>query len=298
MKRKILFITALLSLGAPIGLADESSDTEAAKDVAKTHIFGRISETVSDVVNAFESDAIKHAEISLVEEDWNIGGQFTGVIGLGESDNSATFAQINASRVDSRTTANIGLGTRFIPKDLEAIIGLNAFLDRELSSDHQRIGLGLELLSQSGALRFNSYQASSGEKTYKGIKEKALDGMDLTLSYRFDTQFQPELFYRAFEWKGDNSYKIKGREAGAYIKLSDNLKLRLSNKDDDKSKSEDKAELTYVMTFAAAENSAAVGHSESNAHRKSLREMLYQPVRRENRIRKTQIKLGVIMSSY
>ena len=173
---------------------------------------------------------------------------------------------------------------------MDAIIGTNLFLDNEFSGGHQRIGIGLEFLTVTGGVRFNHYKGTSGEKKYKGVREKALDGSDLQLSYRFDGKFEPEIFYRGFEWKG--------REAGALVNLNENLVLRLSNKDDDKSLSENKAELRFVMKFGAKSSKMSARSLNEGSQRYALKQMLFEPVQRENTIRKSQIKLGIVMSSY
>ena len=284
----------------PLSVSSDIGGTDELKDTAKTQFFGALSDMVSGLSESLESEQIKYADLSLVEEDWIVGGQITAVIGLSEAENTVKFTQLSASHLDGRTTANIGIGVRTIPDGWEAIIGANAFVDAELSSGHQRIGIGAEYLSLSGSIRVNHYQGISDEKTYKGVREKALDGTDVKLSYQLELPASPEVFYRAFEWKGDNSYKVKGREAGARLTLSEHLILQVSNKDDDKSKSENKAELSYLLPLGTSDKSRAaeIGVNEGSTARAQLRQMLYKPVQRENRIRKSQIRLGVVMSSY
>ena len=45
--------------------------------------------------DSLEGDRLKHLDLSLVEEDYIVGGEATAVIGLGEEDGRATFSQLS-----------------------------------------------------------------------------------------------------------------------------------------------------------------------------------------------------------
>ena len=291
LKRVIFTASALGLLAVPV--TGEESDTDKAKRVAKDGIIDHIQGFVGGLGERLESDSIKHVDLSLVEEDWVVGGEATAVIRLDETGNRATFSQLSASRLDGRTTANIGLGIRQLSDNEEEIYGGNVFYDHEFSGKHARFGIGLEYLTSTGSLRANHYMRSSGEKTYKGVKEKALNGSDLKYSYTFDTLYSPVVSYRAFRWSGDGGYKVKGREAGVTLSFSERLSLTLSNRDDDKSKAENKARLTYSLKLASDGVKEVV-----DAGPQSVRHMLYTPVQRETQIRKSRIVLGLVMSTY
>lgn len=291
LKRIILTASALSLLTVPV--IGGESDTDKVKQTAKDGIIDRIQGFVGGLGDRLESDSIKHVDLSLVEEDWVVGGEATAVIRLDETGNRATFSQLSASRLDGRTTANVGIGIRQLSDDEEQIYGGNLFYDHEFSGKHARFGVGLEYLTSSGSLRANHYMRSSGEKIYKGVREKALNGTDLKYSYAFDTLYSPVVSYRAFRWKGDAGYKLKGREAGVTLSFSERLALTLSNRDDDKSNAENKAKLTYSLKLAS-DSAGQVADSGPQ----SVRHMLYTPVQRENRIRKSRIVLGLVMGTY
>ena len=141
---------------------------------------------------------VKHLEVSITEDDWKIGGEALAVIGLSETDDSFTFTQLSTSRRYERTTINAGIGYRQMTGDDSAIIGVNAFGDSEMNTGHQRVGFGLEYLSPQEALHFH-YARTSGEKTVKGVVEKAMSGEDLAYSYTFAEQlFTPSVSVRGF----------------------------------------------------------------------------------------------------
>ena len=291
LKRIIITASAISLFAGPV--TGQDSDTEKAKQFAKDGIIERIQGFVGGLGDTLESDNVKHVDLSLVEEDWVVGGEATAVIKLDEADNRATFTQLSASRLDGRTTANIGFGMRQLSQGEDEIYGGNVFYDHEFSGKHARFGIGFEYLTSRGSLRANQYLRSSGEKTYKGVKEKVLNGTDLKYSYAFDVMYKPVVSYRAFQWKGDAGYKAKGREAGVTLSFSDRLALTLSNKDDDKSKAENKARLTYTLKLASDGVDDAAGAGPN-----SVRHMLYVPVQRENRIRKSKVLLGLVIGTY
>lgn len=293
MIRRILLSASILSLAA-LPVIGQETDTDKVKDTAKSTFFGKLQNYVAGFGDSLEGDRLKHLDLSLVEEDWVVGGEATAVIGLGEADGRATFSQLSASRVDGRTTANVGLGMRQLSEDETAIYGGNLFYDREFSAKHARVGVGLEYLTASGSLRANHYIRASGEKTYRGIKEKVMNGTDIKYSYAFDASYRPVVAYRAFQWKGDGGYKVKGGEASVKLSFSDQVSMVLSRRDDDKSKAESKARLTYSIAFARP----AEGAEPDASNPKSVRNMLYVPVERENRIRKTKIVLGVVVGTF
>ena len=77
------------------------------------------------------------------------------------------------------------------------------------------------------------------------------------------------------------------------LSFSERLSLTLSNRDDDKSKAENKARLTYSLKLASDGVKEVV-----DAGPQSVRHMLYTPVQRETQIRKSRIVLGLVMSTY
>ena len=110
LKRIIMTAAAISLIAGPV--TGQQSDTDKARKVAKDGIIDRIQGFVGGLGDTLESDNVKHVDLSLVEEDWVVGGEATAVIKLDETGNRATFTQLSASRLDGRTTANIGFGMR------------------------------------------------------------------------------------------------------------------------------------------------------------------------------------------
>ena len=95
----------------------------------------------------------------------------------------AGFVQASLFAFDHRKTLNLGLGYRALLSDNMVIAGLNVFYDHELEQEHQRAGVGGEILTGVGDMRFNYYHAISSERTGPDdAKERALDGWDAELA--------------------------------------------------------------------------------------------------------------------
>ena len=289
----LALMISVLSVNA-IAEGDTDKVVQTGKDVA----LSKIDKLADDYANNLVGGRLKHLEVSITEDDWKIGGEALAVIGLSETEDSFTFTQLSTSRRHERTTINAGIGYRQITGDDSAILGVNAFGDSELNTGHKRVGFGLEYLSLSGSLHFNHYSRTSGEKKVKGVVEKAMSGEDLAYSYTFaDQPFTPSVSVRGFRWRGDGGYETSGNEIGVGLSLTDNVRLDVFHKDESKSEAETRGQLSYVINLgvdAIKQDSGAVGVSQAKTR---LKQMMYQPVKRQNHIKKTTVNLGIVFTT-
>ena len=273
-------------------------DTDKVVQTGKDTALSKIDQLAGEYANDLVGGRLKHLEVSITEDDWKMGGEALAVIGLSETDDSFTFTQLSTSRRHERTTMNAGIGYRQMTGDDTGIVGVNAFGDSEVNTGHQRVGFGLEYLSLSGSLHFNHYARTSGEKTVKGVIEKAMSGEDLAYRYRFDDKpFTPSVSVRGFRWRGDNGYETSGSEFGVGLSITENVRFDMFHKDESKSKAETRGQLSYVVTLGAekaVEVQEAVGVSKQRAR---LKQMMYQPVMRQNHIKKTTVNLGIVFTT-
>ena len=191
-------------------------------------------------------------------------------------------------------------GARHI-NDAETIItGYNVFYDRELQSKHERVGAGLELLSSIFEFRANAYQAVSKTITYNGIQETALDGYDAKFTANLPYFYSSNLYGKLSNWKDSASYETEHYEAGINAEIAPNLTLRVAAQHKkDSGKTEGVASLNYSVPLGGANQPAKVKQDgDWSTKFEPIREKLYRPVQRENRIMKKAIKLGVTVSGY
>lgn len=112
---------------------------------------------------------------------------FDMLVALKETKKTVWFTQLGYRRSNSltdsyRTTANLGLGMRTYVDDYRWLLGANVFYDRDLTRQHQRLGLGLEAwtdylkLSANGYLRLTNWRDS---EDIVGYMERPANGFDL-----------------------------------------------------------------------------------------------------------------------
>ena len=289
---RVAMIAAAFSVPANIAVSDDK-DTDEVKALANDTVFGYVADWVAAFGDAFETGAVKHVDLSLVNEGDKTGATGIAVIGIEEGEKSFTFTQLSATRLDGRSTANIGLGHRELRDDETLLVGANVFYDHEFSGKHSRYGVGLEALRHDLGLRLNHYIASSGSKIYKGVTEQALDGTDLTLSYNFNFNamptLMPETFLRSYRWSDGKGFKDDGVEYGVRGNFGSNWRFQVSRDDSSKTKAVTTAGLSYRIALGAEPATGATASGPA-----SMRPHLYKPVQRENTIRKSRIVVGLV----
>ncbi len=295
MQKIVISSIGIVSL-LVIPVAAQENDVKKAAQTLENLVVSEIQTKVETEARELENDTLKSLDVDLSVNDGEFAGEITGGVKLSESADNFTFTQLTAGQFDTRTTVNIGLGNRLIISDNTAILGGNIFVDYEFQSKHSRVGLGFEYITNTGSLRTNYYKGLSDTKVYKGVEEKALDGVDVKYSYRFDTKYQPEVFLRGFQWKGDAGYKENGIETGVNLKLSDSLSFSIAGRDDNKGDATFNAGIIYSIPLGEPRKPSIA--ATNNLPKTLNRELLYQPVQRENRIRKSQGKLGIVMTTF
>ncbi|MDE9537629.1 inverse autotransporter beta domain-containing protein [Xenorhabdus bovienii] len=108
------------------------------------------------------------------------GSQFDMLLPLYDTEKQMAFTQFGLRHIDSRTTANFGLGQRHFFDT--GMFGYNAFLDHDITRDHTRFGLGAEYARDFMKFGANGYFRASGWKDGKKLKdyeERPANGFDL-----------------------------------------------------------------------------------------------------------------------
>jgi len=245
-------------------------------------------------IDALEQQALEnkwtHLDLSLGWESGKPTLSIMSVYGLNETKNWFIFNQSSLVNYNDRNTVNLGFGARHINDSEDTILGVNGFYDYELDSAHQRSGLGVEWLTQPLQLRANIYRGKTGSILYKGIYETALDGHDVKLSYRLPTASSSYIYYKTSNWYDAQTYNSSSDQLGFTRQISDTVKVSLSAEKIDNAKVSGLIKFTYSVPVGE--------HSSSDEATDSVRHMLYEPVQRENRIKKKSIKLGVTVSAY
>jgi len=244
-----------------------------------------------------KNENIKYFDISVdIQEKQKPSFEIQSVNKISENADGAFFNQTNIISHDGDTTINLGLGKRKLINDDTIMLGSNLFIDYQFDESHLRNGLGLEAISSVFDLRGNYYNAISGFKTTDEGREKALDGYDLQLNYHMYGYNNTDLFLNTFEWENPNStYKEKGEKFGI-TSLIGNLAFELGYLNDNKKSDGYFGSIKLVIPLGAKENKKTETRSKSNEY-VSVRNKLYIPVKRENKIKVVKIS-GVTVSGF
>jgi len=246
-----------------------------------------------------QNENLKYFDISLdLQENQKPTIEIQSVSKLKEDNDSAYFNQTNLSSYNGETTINLGFGKRKLYKDETVMLGSNVFVDYQFDESHLRNGLGIEAISSVFDLRGNYYNAISGFKATDEGREKALDGYDIQLNYHVTGKNNTDLYLQTFEWENPNSsYKEKGEKFG-FVSQIGNLNLNLGYVNDNKNNDGFFAGVKLVVPLGDTNENQPEAKTESLQY-VSVREKLYIPVKRENRIRVVKIsKSGVKLSGF
>ena len=246
-----------------------------------------------------QNENLKYFDISLdLQENQKPTIEIQSVSKLKEDNDSAYFNQTNLSSYNGETTINLGFGKRKLYKNETVMLGSNVFVDYQFDESHLRNGLGVEAISSVFDLRGNYYNAISGFKATDEGREKALDGYDIQLNYHITGKNNTDLYLQTFEWENPNSsYKEKGEKFG-FVSQIGNLNLNLGYVNDNKNNDGFFAGVKIVVPLGDTNENQPEAKTESLQY-VSVREKLYIPVKRENRIRVVKIsKSGVKLSGF
>ena len=288
----------------------EGAERGAAAETAKQEFHNFSLGLANSKLNLIEDEILSetgftHLELSLGSDVFGLDSgtktksEVMAVYGLHETSNLFLFNQTSIVNFDSRRTFNIGLGARHITDDETLIVGANAFYDYESKSGHKRSSLGFELLTAMLEFRANTYNAISGTIAYNGINETALDGRDMKLTANLPYLYSSNVYYSSGKWKDGLGYETKTKEFGVTAEVLPNLFVNVAQQKKDSTKAKTVASISYSIPIGnAAKTKRVMQDGNWDSRMKPIREKLYKPVQRENRIMKKAIKLGVTVSGY
>ena len=286
--------------------AEQGAATETAKQEFHNFSLGLANFKLNLIEDKILSETgFTHLELSLGSDVFGLDSgtktksEVMAVYGLHETSNLFLFNQTSIVNFDSRRTFNMGLGARHITDDETLILGANAFYDYESKSGHKRSSLGFELLTAMLEFRANTYNAISGTIAYNGINETALDGRDMKLTANLPYLYSSNVYYSSGKWKDGLGYETKTKEFGVTAEVLPNLFVTVAQQKKDSTKAKTVASISYSIPLGnAAKTKRVMQDGNWDSRMKPIREKLYKPVQRENRIMKKAIKLGVTVSGY
>ena len=245
-----------------------------------------------------ENSRVKYLDLNLgVQEHLKPTISLTNVNMISEYGNSAIFNQNSLNLHNNDQTINLGIGHRTLLNDDKVIFGLNLFFDYAFDDSHQRNGAGIEVISSVFDLRSNIYDSSSGIQIVSaGVTEEAMDGWDARLDYHLPIDANARIFAGLFEFEnGAGSFEVEGEKYGLNL-IGSNIDLEVGYIDDNKTGDGTFANISYVIPLN--EDTKPFNHTYGYLNYVSVEDRMYEPVKRENKIRVTKTSLNVTASGF
>ena len=211
------------------------------------------------------------------------------------SDTGTIFNQTSLNTHDNDTTINIGFGIRKLLNDNKILIGSNVFYDHQFDDGHKRAGAGAEAISSIFDLRGNLYNAITQAITTKDGSETALDGWDAQVDYHLPIKYDVNIFLNAFKFESPtvgSTYEETGNKFGANAKLG-NFQIEGGYQNDNQINDKYFGSIKYVVNFGEDNKSSTPKSATSLT---DVSDKLYQPVKRENKIRVVKISSSGVLA--
>ena len=295
-KFALLILPLFLFTNSHAGTDDEIIMAAEKKALYATNgIIRTLTSDLTESLKKFES--IKYLDIQIdVQERYNPAFSITNLNSLFESDNSIFFNQNTLTHNKDEQTINFGLGYRKLLNNDKLLLGANIFYDYAFDDNHRRIGFGVEAISSVFDLRGNIYEAESDIVNLNdGSSEEALDGWDGRLDYHVPVGFDLRIFGTYFDWENNaKTYENKGEQYGIAGQYG-LVKFEIGYRDEENRKKDAFAKLNIVIPLGSVATSGVV--SRGMLELVSVRDQLYEPVERENRIRVVKVSAGNVVIS-
>ena len=246
--------------------------------------------------NNFEN--MKYLDFDIqVQENLKPSFSIMSVTELFKIDSGTVFNQTSLNTHDDDGTINIGLGARKLLNDNKILIGSNLFYDHQFDEGHKRTGVGVEAISSVFDIRGNYYNAISGSKTTSEGSERALDGWDTQLDYHLPGEKDVNIFANLFRFENSatgSTYEEKGTKLGANASLG-NFIIEGGYLDDNQNNDAFFGSIKFVVKLGDQGENKTRNYLEYT----DVSNKLYQPVKRENKIRVVKIsKSGVKVGGF
>ena len=292
IKKRCIFFAAIIYCTS--SLAAELPTKDSLKNSLNNKITSKISQSSSAASEKIETfitgnfENVKYLDFDIqVREKLKPSFNIMSVTELLKIDSGTIFNQTSITTHDDDETVNIGLGIRKLLNDNKVLIGSNIFYDQQFTNNHKRTGAGVEAISSVFDIRGNYYNAISGSKNTTDGSERALDGWDTQIDYHLPGEHDVNFFINAFKFENPDkisTYEEKGNKYGANAKLGHFL-MEAGYMDDNQGGDSYFGSIKFVVN---------IGEQKENKTRNFLEytdvsDKLYQPVKRENKIRVVKI---------
>ena len=293
-----------VSLGSA-SLADTTSIKNNVKNSLDSKVNSKINAVttaVSDKISFFAKEnfeSIKYLDFEIKnQERLKPTFRIMSVNEILKINSGTIFNQTSFNNHDGDQTINIGLGTRKLFNNNKVMLGSNIFYDHQFNDSHQRSGAGVEAISSVFDLRGNYYNALSGRRTTsEGGIERAMDGWDTQMDYHLPIKQDVSIFLNAFEFENpekNSDFKVTGNKMGLNARLGHFL-IEAGYMDDNLENDSYFGSIKFVIDLGQEK----IQNSKNFLEYEYVGHKLYEPVKRENKIRVVKIAAsGLFASGY
>ena len=297
-----LFVT--LSL-IPVSLADVSPIKNNIKNSFNNKINSKINAATaaaSEKISTFAKEnfeSIKYLDFEIENQEYlKPTFRIMSVNEILKMNSGTIFNQSSFNNHDGDQTINIGFGTRKLISDNKVLLGSNIFYDHQFNNSHKRAGAGVEAISSVFDLRGNYYNALSGRRTTsEGLVERAMDGWDTQMDYHLPIKQDVSIFLNAFEFENpekNSDFKVTGNKMGLNARLGHFL-IEAGYMDDNQENDSYFGSIKFVIDLGQEK----IQNSKNFLEYEYVGHKLYEPVKRENKIRVVKINAaGVVASGF
>ena len=283
---------------------NQSSFAEDIKSKLDGKIYSKLNEFTQNIGEGLAKNLENYENLKYLDYSINLQDnlkptiEIQSVSELINYNDGTLFNQINLLSHDQETTINFGIGKRKLVEDETLMLGTNIFLDYQFDESHLRTGIGFEAISNSLDFIANYYNAVSGFKSTEDGREKALDGYDLRLNYHLSKKNNTDLFLELFEWENPNSTFEEDGEKFGISSLIGNVAIVLGYLNDNRNNDGIFGSVKVVVPLGKQKSKNNISQT-TNIDNLSVRNKLYVPVQRDNKIKVVKIsKSGVKISGF
>ena len=283
---------------------NQSSFAEDIKSKLDGKIYSKLNEFTQNIGEGLAKNLENYENLKYLDYSINLQDnlkptiEIQSVSELINYNDGTLFNQINLLSHDQETTINFGIGKRKLVEDETLMLGTNIFLDYQFDESHLRTGIGFEAISNSLDFIANYYNAVSGFKSTEEGREKALDGYDLRLNYHLSKKNNTDLFLELFEWENPNSTFEEDGEKFGVSSLIGNVAIVLGYLNDNRNNDGIFGSVKVVVPLGKQKSKNNISQT-TNINNLSVRNKLYVPVQRDNKIKVVKIsKSGVKISGF
>ena len=308
MNRLNLITKSILGLFLTVSLISTSlADTDPIKNNIKNSLNNKINSKInaattaaSDKISTFAKDnfeSIKYLDFEIQAREYlKPTFRIMSVSEILKLDSGTIFNQTSFNNHDGDQTINIGLGARKLFNDNKVLLGSNIFYDHQINDTHQRSGAGVEAVSSVFDVRGNYYNAlSSRRTTSEGGIERAMDGWDAQVDYHLPVKHDISIFLNAFEFdnpEAGSEFKETGNKMGLNAKVGHFL-VEAGYIDDNQENDSYYGSIKFVVNMGADK----IEKSKKFLEYQYIGHKLYDPVKRENKIRVVKINASGLSAS-